>query len=79
MESAKDMQRGLQNWLNQYVSVSPDAAPDAQRPLVAAEVRIDQPDGTGPCTATVIFTPSYQLEPAVPLYLSLHLEHLVHR
>jgi type VI secretion system protein ImpC len=62
----EDMQRWLQDWINQYVDGNPEFSSEAvkaQKPLRAAEVVVEEVEGNpGYYTARFYLRPHYQLE-----------------
>ncbi|PAY17638.1 type VI secretion system contractile sheath large subunit [Rhodopirellula sp. SM50] len=62
----KDMQRWLQDWINQYVDGNPGTSSEdtkARKPLAAAEVVIEEVEGNpGYYTSKFFLRPHYQLE-----------------
>jgi len=61
-----DMQKWLQQWINQYVEASPATASEAdkaRKPLAAAEVVVEEVEGSpGYYTSKFFLRPHYQLE-----------------
>jgi len=64
--SRTELNRFLQDWINQYVLGDPDNAPEkakAKKPLQAAEVKVEEVEGNpGYYTSTFHLKPHYQLE-----------------
>ena len=65
-KSRNDMERWLQEWINQYVDFNPDTSPEsvkAQQPLAAAEVVVEEVEGNpGYYSSKFFLRPHYQLE-----------------
>ncbi len=61
-----DMQKWLQEWINQYVDLTPDVSTEsikAERPLAAAEVVVEEVEGNpGYYSSKFFLRPHYQLE-----------------
>jgi len=61
-----DMERYLQNWINNYVDLTPDVSTEdikAERPLAAAEVVVEEVEGNpGYYSSKFFLRPHYQLE-----------------
>ena len=61
-----DMQMWLQEWINQYVDLTPDVSTEeikAERPLAAAEVVVEEVEGNpGYYSSKFFLRPHYQLE-----------------